>query len=47
MEILGHSQIGTTMNTPSHVGLDTLRLGTDRLDALFAGREAEAEEALG
>jgi integrase len=47
MEILGHSQIGTTMNTYSHVDLDTLRAATDRMNSLFAGRDMEPEKALG
>jgi integrase len=47
MEILGHSQIGTTMNTYSHVDLDTLRAATDRMETLFAGRDAAPEKALG
>lgn len=36
MEILGHSQIGMTMNTYSHVLPSLQRAATDRLGALLA-----------
>lgn len=44
MEILGHSQISTTMNTYAHVLPDTQRQAVEGIDGLFAGVEEEDEE---
>ena len=40
MEILGHSQISTTMNTYAHVLPATQREATTKIDALFPERTA-------
>ena len=36
MEILGHSQIGITLNLYSHVMPDSLRDAADKMDAVLA-----------
>ena len=36
MEILGHSQIATTMNVYGHALDETMREAADRMDAIFA-----------
>jgi integrase len=41
MEILGHSQISTTMNVYTHVTTDSAREATERMADLF-GQEAGA-----
>ncbi len=48
MEILGHSQIATTMNTYAHVLPDVQRAAVVALEALFTSPEAtpSASEAL-
>ena len=38
MEILGHSEIGLTMNTYSHVVPDLMRQAADKIDAAIGGR---------
>jgi integrase len=43
MEILGHSQISTTMNTYAHVLPETQREATHKIDSLFP--DAEEEDA--
>jgi integrase len=42
MEILGHSQIATTMNTYGHVLPDTMRDAAARMDSLFDGNLGQA-----
>ena len=42
MEILGHSQIGTTMNTYVHVDIDAMRLATDQMGELFGLEKASS-----
>jgi integrase len=44
MEILGHAQISTTMNTYAHVLPDTQRQAVEGIDGLFAGVEEEDEQ---
>jgi integrase len=36
MEILGHSQIATTMNTYGHVLPETMKEAAERMDAIFS-----------
>jgi integrase len=44
MEILGHSQISTTMNTYAHVLPATQREAMAKIDALFSGDVAPNAE---
>jgi integrase len=39
MDVLGHSDIGMTMNTYSHVIPELRREAADRMDDLLGGRE--------
>ena len=39
MEILGHSQIGITMNTYTHVIPELRKDAADRIESLFAERD--------
>ena len=41
MDVLGHSQIGLTMNTYSHVIPELRREAADRMDQLLTGRDIE------
>lgn len=41
MDVLGHSQIGLTMNTYSHVIPELRREAADRMDNLLQGPEIE------
>jgi len=41
MDVLGHSQIGLTMNTYSHVIPELRREAADRMDHLLQDRERE------
>ena len=41
MDVLGHSQIGLTMNTYSHVIPELRREAADRMDQLLAERETD------
>jgi hypothetical protein len=38
MEILGHSDIGLTMNSYPHVVPDLMRAAADKIDAVFERR---------
>ncbi len=42
MEILGHSQISTTMNIYTHIETDTIREATDRMADLFPEEKASS-----
>jgi hypothetical protein len=43
-EILGHSQISTTMNVYGHVLDSTRRVAADAMDGIFLAAEAEEEQ---
>ena len=39
MEFLGHTEIGTTMNTYSHIVPELRREAAERMDDVISGRE--------